>query len=75
MPKTFYNILVPVDFTNKSKWAITKAIELANNFHCNIHLVHVYSRQIFPFIPIEATLFFPYDATVDLENARKNSKS
>lgn len=71
MPKTFYNILVPVDFTNKSKWAITKAIELANNFHCNIHLVHVYSRQIFPFIPIEANLFFPYDATVDLENARK----
>lgn len=37
----FYNILVPVDFTIKNKWAIAKAIELSNSFHCNVHLVHV----------------------------------
>jgi nucleotide-binding universal stress UspA family protein len=71
MPKTFYNILVPVDFTSKSKWAITKAIELANNFHCNIHLVHVFSQRLLPLVPIETSVIFPYDATVDLENARK----
>src|SRR5687768_9126284 len=70
MPKTFYNILVPVDFTVKSKWAISKAIDLANNFNCNIHLVHVVSGQLFPYIPIEAGSIFPYDMAIDAENAR-----
>jgi nucleotide-binding universal stress UspA family protein len=70
MPKTFYNILVPVDFTVKSKWAISKAIDLANNFNCNIHLVHVVSTELFPFIPIEAGTIFPYDMAIDAENAR-----
>jgi len=70
MPKTFYNLLVPVDFTAKSKWAISKAIDLANNFHCNIHLVHVVSSDLFPFVPIEASTIFPYDIAADLENAR-----
>ncbi|MHA4847362.1 universal stress protein [Flavitalea antarctica] len=70
MPKTFYNILVPVDFTVKSKWAISKAIDLANNFNCNIHLVHVVSSQLFPYIPIEAGSIFPYDMAIDAENAR-----
>ncbi|MGZ8559142.1 MAG: universal stress protein [Chitinophagaceae bacterium] len=41
MSNTLYNILVPVDFTNKNKWAIAKAIELSNCFNCNIHLVYV----------------------------------
>lgn len=41
MADKLYNILVPVDFTAKTKWAITKAIELSNSFHCNIHLVHI----------------------------------
>jgi nucleotide-binding universal stress UspA family protein len=70
MPKTFYNLLVPVDFTVKSKWAISKAIDLANNFNCNIHLVHVVSTDLFPFIPIEAGSIFPYDMAIDAENAR-----
>jgi nucleotide-binding universal stress UspA family protein len=43
MSNKLYNILVPIDFTNKNKWAIAKAIELSNNFHCNIHLIHVRS--------------------------------
>lgn len=41
MSNKLYNILVPVDFSGRNKWAIAKAIELSNNFHCNIHLVHV----------------------------------
>jgi nucleotide-binding universal stress UspA family protein len=40
-----YNILVPVDFTGKNKWAISKAIELSNSFNCSIHLVHVVSPR------------------------------
>jgi nucleotide-binding universal stress UspA family protein len=70
MPKTFYNLLVPVDFTSKSRWAISKAIDLANNFHCNIHLVHVVSSELIPFLPFEATNLFQYDTAADLENAR-----
>jgi nucleotide-binding universal stress UspA family protein len=45
MPKKLYNILVPVDFTARNKWAITKAIELSNSFNCTIHLVHVLKRK------------------------------
>ena len=41
MTNSLYNILVPVDFTVKSDWAIAKAIELSNSLHCNIHLVHL----------------------------------
>jgi nucleotide-binding universal stress UspA family protein len=71
MPGKLYNILVPVDFSGRSKWAITKAIELANNFQCNIHLVHVVSRNLLPLVPIDASMLLPYDTTVDMNNASK----
>ncbi len=45
MSNRLYNILVPIDFTPKNRWAIAKAIELSNSFHCNIHLVHVTGRR------------------------------
>jgi nucleotide-binding universal stress UspA family protein len=45
MPNKLYNILVPVDFTSKNKWAITKAIELSNSFNCNVHLVYVTGKR------------------------------
>jgi len=45
MSNKLYNILVPVDFTGKNKWAITKAIELSNSFNCNIHLVYVAGKS------------------------------
>lgn len=62
MPNKLYNILVPVDFTGKNKWAISKAIELANSFDCNIHLVHVVSTNLLPILPVEAGLFTPYES-------------
>lgn len=71
MPKKLYNILVPVDFSGRSKWAITKAIELANNFHCNIHLVHVVTTRLLPILPIEVSQLMPYDSTASVNNARK----
>lgn len=71
MPKKLYNILVPVDFSGRSKWAISKAIELANNFSCNVHLVHVVHKNILPLVPIDASQFLQYDFTVDMNNARK----
>ena len=54
MPNRLYNILVPVDFTPKNKWAIAKAIELANSFNCNIHLVYINSKTFPSMVPVEA---------------------
>ena len=65
MPNKLYNILVPVDFSGKNKWAISKAIELANNFDCNIHIVHVVHTNIVPVLPIEASIFTPYESHTD----------
>ena len=62
MPDRLYNILVPVDFTSKNKWAIAKAIELANNFGCTIHLVHVIHKNILPFVPVDVSEITPYES-------------
>jgi nucleotide-binding universal stress UspA family protein len=56
-----YNILVPVDFTSKNKWAITKAIEMANQMDCNIHLVNIVKSPLF-------SSFTPYESHVDRMN-------
>lgn len=45
MSSKLYNILVPIDFSARNKWAIAKAIELSNSFHCNVHLVYVKSKR------------------------------
>jgi nucleotide-binding universal stress UspA family protein len=68
MSNRFYNILVPVDFTGKSKWAIAKAIELSNNLECNIHLVHIVHRNIFPGI-LNADTINPYESHTDRMNS------
>ncbi|HVZ57145.1 MAG TPA: universal stress protein [Chitinophagaceae bacterium] len=41
MQKLFNNIAIPVDFTRVSEKAIEKAVDLANEYRCNIHLLHV----------------------------------
>jgi len=70
MPNNFYNILVPVDFSSRSKWAITKAIELANTLKCNIHLVHVVPGYAVPLLSAD-DYTVGYDATGDMEYAAK----
>src|SRR6185436_8170143 len=62
MPSKLYNILVPVDFTNKNKWAISKAIEMANQMNCNIHLVNIVQPSFFSSIT-------PYESHVDRLNS------
>lgn len=71
MQNKLYNILVPVDFTGKNKWAIAKAIELANNFNCNIHLVHVVFKPILPFLPVDASRFTPYASHINMQTCRE----
>jgi nucleotide-binding universal stress UspA family protein len=62
MPNKPYNILVPVDFTSKNKWAITKAIEMANQMNCNIHLVNIVRPPLF-------SSFTPYESHVNRMNS------
>ena len=65
MLNKLYNILVPIDFGARHKWAMVKAIEIANNFDCNIHLVSVVHRRVVPMLPIEASIFTPYESHAD----------
>ena len=62
MSNTLCNILVPVDFTTKNKWAITKAIEMANQMNCHIHLVNIIH-------PTWTSSFTPYESHVDRMNS------
>jgi nucleotide-binding universal stress UspA family protein len=62
MQNKLCNILVPVDFTTKNKWAIAKAIEMANQMNCNIHLVNIVKPTLF-------SSFTPYESRVDRMNS------
>ena len=62
MSNKLCNILVPVDFTSKNKWAIAKGIEMANQMNCNIHLVNIVQLNMF-------SSFTPYESHVDRLNS------
>jgi nucleotide-binding universal stress UspA family protein len=62
MSNKLCNILVPVDFTSKNKWAIAKGIEMANQMNCNIHLVNIVPSGMF-------SSFTPYESHVDRMNS------
>lgn len=47
MQKLFNKILVPVDFSSKSKSALEKAIGIAVQYNCSINLLHVISLPPF----------------------------
>ena len=74
MPNYFYNILVPVDFSNRSKWAMAKAVELANTFKCNIHLVHIIPTITLPAVDGDAGYMLAYNISPDMELAGKKLK-
>jgi nucleotide-binding universal stress UspA family protein len=74
MPNSVYNVLVPVDFSARSKWGIAKAIELANTFKCNIHLVHVVSYFTIPVVGADTGYTLGYNVTADMEYASKRLK-
>jgi len=56
---TFQHILVPVDFSEHSGYALDVAIELARKFDGRIHLVHAY--------PIQQVLVSPYPVALPLD--------
>lgn len=45
MQKLFNKILVPVDYSEKSRKAVEKGVELAREYECSLHLVHVISHS------------------------------
>ena len=65
MPNKLYNILVPINFSNKNKWAIAKSIEIANSFDCNIHFVNVVNTPVSPILPIATRIFTPYESRAE----------
>lgn len=61
MKKNLSRILVPVEFAKRDDWAIAKAIELANTFQCQLHLVHVVGMTALQYLPIESGYLVSYD--------------
>lgn len=55
MKKLFNNILVPVEFNRHSELALQKALSIANQFDCHLHVLHIESQVI----PGEKTLLPP----------------
>lgn len=53
MQKLFNKILIPVDFSARSKMAVEKACDIAKQYQCSIHLLHVV--PISPFAAIAMT--------------------
>ena len=78
MQKLFNNILVPVDFSRISKRAFEKAIDFANKYKCNIHLLHVVTfTPMTAMAMAEGHVFIPYsiiDNQKELEFQLENLK-
>jgi hypothetical protein len=68
MPNKLYNILVPIDFSGKNKWAIAKAIEIANILTAIFILYILYTRPIVAILPVETSIFTPYESHADRLN-------
>jgi len=62
MQKLFNKILVPIDFSSKSKVAAEKAVDIAKQYDCSIHLLHVSSLSPFSaFGMTEGHLSIPFN--------------
>lgn len=69
MLKHAFNIIVPVDFSASSVWAVRKAISLAKNLHGNIHLVQVLPQSKFSILPMDGFGLF----SIDLDSAAEET--
>ncbi len=46
MQKLFSKILLPVLFNRNTRWASDKAIQIANKFGCDVHLLHAHTMPL-----------------------------
>jgi nucleotide-binding universal stress UspA family protein len=68
MQKLFNKILIPVDFSSKSKSVITKAVNLAKQYDCEIYLLHVITTSPFAAIAsADGHMCIPYFAMSNRE--------
>lgn len=68
MQKRLRSILVAVDFSSKTNRTIIRAINLANHFNCDIHLVQIVSRPTLYFF-LKIFRLVSYEMNMDFENA------
>lgn len=62
MQKLFNKILVPVDFSAKSKMAVEKAIDIAKEYNCSIQLLHVVTLSPIAAVSVaEGHMAIPYN--------------
>jgi nucleotide-binding universal stress UspA family protein len=72
MQKLFNKILIPVDFSSKSKSVVAKAVNLAKLYECDIHLLHVITISPFDAIAsAEGHMFIPYNAMSNHEELKR----
>jgi nucleotide-binding universal stress UspA family protein len=75
MRKLFNKILIPVDFSAKSRSVVTKAVNLAKLYDCDIHLLHVISTSPFAVIAsAEGHMFIPFNAMSNQDELERQLK-
>ena len=62
MQKLFNHILIPLDLSSGSRHVIDKAIDIARQYKCHIHLLHVATLSSFSAVAMaEGHMSIPYD--------------
>ncbi|MBC7424074.1 MAG: universal stress protein [Ferruginibacter sp.] len=66
MQKLFNKILIPVDFSPVSKRLLEKAVEMALQYNCTIHLLHVMPNYVAAYCAlVRGGMMLPLDAIDD----------
>ncbi len=76
MQKLFNKILVPIDFSSRSKKAIEKACDIARHYNCSIHLLYVHSFTPSTAIAMaEGHMGIPYNLVDDEQEMEERLKN
>src|SRR6188474_2417445 len=63
MQKLFNKIMVPIDFSSKSKSTVEKAVQIAKLYNCSIYLLHVLTASPFASIAVaEGHMAIPFNS-------------
>lgn len=65
MQQLFSNILVPVDFSVSSLKLVQKAADIAYQYNCKIHLLHIVTPSAFSFLPFGDSYMYSSGLVID----------
>lgn len=65
MRKLFNKILVPVNFSSRSKRLVHIAADIARRYDCSIHLLHVVAHSPFSYLPFGNNYIYASDYDID----------